>query len=69
MVQMHRRTDIRRARLDLQAIAVSITNDAEKVITSPSPFSFVRICVHQVLPILQTSLVRTNVEAEPPVDS
>jgi hypothetical protein len=54
MVQMHRRTDIRRSKeFAFQAIAVSITNDAEK--SEDLAFAvldLVRICVHQVPPIL-----------------
>ena len=63
MVQMHRRTAIRRSKeFDLHAIAVSMTKDAEKgKHLALAVLDLVRICVHQVLPILQTSLVRVNV--------
>jgi len=50
MVQMHRGTDIRRSKdFDVQAIAVSITNDAEKGDhLALVVLDLVRIGVHQV---------------------
>jgi hypothetical protein len=62
MVQMHRRTDMRRSKeFDLHAIAVSITNDAEKgEHLALAVLDLVWICVHQVPPFLQTALVRSN---------
>jgi hypothetical protein len=67
VVQMHRRTDIRRSKeFDLHVIAVSITNDAEKGDhLALAVLDLVRICVQQAPPILQTSLVRSNDQAEP----
>ena len=50
MVQMHRRTDTRRSKeFAFQAIAVSITNDAEKgEYLAFAVLDLVRICMHQV---------------------
>jgi len=63
MVQVHRRTDIWRSKdFDLHAIAVSITNDAEKgdhLALALAVLDLVRICVHHVPPILHFTLKNT----------